>query len=156
MKLLIRPHHLLLALLASRDAFALQPLHPTRVRRLQRVRHTEPRTLALRAWRRNHTVHVAPQQPAGPPHHRVPKVDDGVARLRPHVAPGVRVIEDLESADDVEEHGYAAVVRVAHQARLGSRGVLRRHVQEAEVARGPLGQSVHGREGLRGESEVRG
>ena len=51
-------------------------------------------------------------------YHGVSQVDDSVARFGPHVTPGVRVVEDLESADDVKEHGYAAVVRVAHQARL--------------------------------------
>lgn len=61
-------------------------------------------------------MHIAPQSASGPLHHRVPKADNRVAGFGPHVAPAVRVTEDLESAGDVEEHGRAAVVCVAHQA----------------------------------------
>ncbi len=52
-------------------------------------------------------------------YHRVSKVNDGVSGFGPHIAPAICVIEHLQSADNVEKHGHAAIVRVAHQARLG-------------------------------------
>ena len=69
---------------------------------------------------RCNAMNVAPQDAPAPLNHGVAEIDEGATRLRANVAPvGVDVLglggEELKAADDVEEHGHGADVRVAGQ-----------------------------------------